>query len=131
MESNAGKLESTHGKESVGASMIPKFSIRQLLLMMIAVGVVSACMAGASRGNRIAFGLSVAIIGTILPFAVFSLVHWFSFALASIRQSVIDFHRNTANHSASNSTLATGAAFVASEIVDVEIDPESAGSGDV
>jgi len=59
-----------------------------MLLMMIAIGVISACMAGASRGNRIAFGLSVAIIGTVLPFAVFTLVHWFSFALASLPLSI-------------------------------------------
>lgn len=64
--------------------MIPKFSIRQLLLMMIAVGVISACMAGASRGNRVAFGLSVAIIGTIVPLTVYALVHWVGFLLATI-----------------------------------------------
>lgn len=82
--------------------MIPKFSIRQLLLMMIAVGVISACMAGASRGNRVAFGLSVAIIGTILPLAIFAVVHWFSFLLAFIPISL-----NSANRKSSTETIQT------------------------
>ena len=72
--------------------MFPKFSIRQMLVVMIVIGVISACMAGASRGNRVAFGLSIAIIGSILPFAVFAVVHWFSFALASVLELVFKQH---------------------------------------
>ncbi len=62
--------------------MIPKFSIRQMLLLMIAIGVIAACMAGAARGNKIAFGLSVAIVGSILPMLVMAVVHWFSLGIA-------------------------------------------------
>ncbi len=65
--------------------MIPKFSIRQLLLAMIAIGMVSACMAGASRGNRVAFALSVAIFSTAIPFVAYAIVHWFAFGLALLK----------------------------------------------
>lgn len=65
--------------------MIPKFSIRQLLLAMIVVGMISACMAGASRGYRVAFALSVAIFSTAIPFMAYAIVHWFAFGLAQLK----------------------------------------------
>jgi hypothetical protein len=64
--------------------MIPKFSIRQMLILMVAVGVIATFMAGAYRENRIAFGLSVAIFGNILLFVVLAVVHWFAFGVATI-----------------------------------------------
>ncbi len=68
--------------------MIPKFSIRQMLFAMVALGVLSACMAGASRGNRPLFALSVAIFSTVIPFLVYAAVHWFAFALAQLSASI-------------------------------------------
>lgn len=62
--------------------MMPKFSIRQLLLAMIGIALISLCMSLAYRGNRPALGLSVAIVGSFLPILVYALVHWLAIAVA-------------------------------------------------
>jgi len=62
--------------------MIPKFSIRQLLWGMVMIGLLSLCMSSAARGNRIAFGISVAVVGAIIPLLVYAVVHWASFVVA-------------------------------------------------
>ena len=111
--------------------MIPKFSIRQMLLMMIAIGVISACMAGASRGSSVAFGLSVAIVGTILPFAVYAVVHWFSFSVASIPVLLKAFKQEQEKYSKTASPRVIDQVEVPSEsIVQVDDDPEQAGHVD-
>ncbi|MFK7767471.1 MAG: hypothetical protein AB8B55_09645 [Mariniblastus sp.] len=66
--------------------MIPKFTIRQMLFAMIAVGLISAFMAGASRGNRSAFALSVATFATVIPFLIYAVVHWSAFAVARVSE---------------------------------------------
>lgn len=68
--------------------MIPKFSIRQLLWAMVGIGLFSLCMSSAARGNRIAFGISVAIFGSVIPLSVYALVHWASFAVASFMRLI-------------------------------------------
>ena len=70
--------------------MIPKFSIRQLLWLMVAIGLFSLCMSSAARGNRVSFGISVAVIGSILPLTAYAVVHWASFAIASITRLMVD-----------------------------------------
>ena len=68
--------------------MIPKFSIRQLLWTMVAIGLLSLCMSSAARGNRVAFGISVALIGSIIPLTVYAVVHWASFGIANLTRLV-------------------------------------------
>ena len=64
--------------------MIPKFSIRQLLWLMVAIGLLSLCMSSAARGSRVAFGISVAVIGAVLPLMVYAVVQWLSFGVANL-----------------------------------------------
>jgi hypothetical protein len=130
-------LEKTTGKRALKHSMIPKFSIRQMLLLMIAIGIVAACMAGAARGNRIAFGLSVAIIGSILPFVVMAIVQWFSFAMALISTLADQVPEKELSYAATASPVTSdqvdsgivGAEIVGAEIVG-EIDPGPVENGD-
>ncbi len=70
-------------------AILPKFSIQQLLMFMIVVGGVSACLAGAARGNPVAFGLSVGIGGLILPAMVFAAAYWVLYACAVATQAVV------------------------------------------
>lgn len=65
--------------------MFPKFSIKQLLIGMAGFGVLFLFMASAFRGNRVAFGISVAIIGSFVPFLGYAAIHWLSFAVAQIQ----------------------------------------------
>ena len=71
--------------------LIPKFSIRQLLLMMVAVGVVSACLAGAYRGSTVAFGLAMGMMATIFPFLAYAIVHWVALGIAELTNLVFKF----------------------------------------
>lgn len=68
--------------------MIPKFSIRQLLWVMVAIGLFSLGMSSAARGNRVAFGISVAVIGAVFPLTAYAIVHWASFAIASLMRLI-------------------------------------------
>ncbi len=54
--------------------MIPKFSIRQLLLATIVFGGVSALFGFAFRGSLVAYGLGFAIVALIIPAVVFSAI---------------------------------------------------------
>ena len=53
-----------------------------MLWAMVGVALLSLCMSSAWRGNRPALGLSVAIIGSFIPIAIYAAVHWFAFAVA-------------------------------------------------
>lgn len=70
--------------------LIPKFSIRQMLQAMVVLGIVSACMAGAMRGSIVAIGLSVAIVGLVVPFGVYACLHWSASLLAGMRSPVVE-----------------------------------------
>ena len=64
--------------------MFPRFSIRHILWGMVGIALLSFCMSSAWRGNRISFGVSVAIIGSIIPLCAYLVVHWSAFVLASV-----------------------------------------------
>ena len=68
--------------------MIPKFSIRQLLWGMVAIGLLSLCMSSAARGSRVAFGISVAVVGAFVPLLAYAVVHWASFAVANFMRLI-------------------------------------------
>ena len=63
--------------------MLPKFSIRQLLWLMVVIGFFSLCLSSAARGNHVAYGFSLAVIGSVVPLSIYALVHWSSFWIAS------------------------------------------------
>lgn len=68
--------------QPVPTMILPKFSIRHLLLMMVGIGVFSACLAGASRGSEIAFALAIAILASGVPFLIYGLTYWVALLVA-------------------------------------------------
>jgi len=64
--------------------MIPKFSIRHLLWVMVAIGLLSLCMSSAARGNHVAFGVSIAVFAAVFPLMAYAIIHWASFSIASL-----------------------------------------------
>lgn len=55
---------------------------------MVAIGLLSLCMSSAARGNRVSFGISVAVIGAVFPLTAYAIVHWASFAIARLMNFV-------------------------------------------
>ena len=53
-----------------------------MLWLMVAIGFVSACLAGASRGSSLGMGLAVAMIATLIPLLVGAVIYWFAVGLA-------------------------------------------------
>lgn len=51
---------------------------------MVAIGVISACLASASRGNSIGMGLAVAMIVTVIPLMTCAIVYWVTLRLAHL-----------------------------------------------
>jgi len=66
--------------------LIPKFSISQMLAAMAGLAIVSACLASAARGGVVAFGLSVALAGLIVPLVLATVLYWSSFSMAMMFQ---------------------------------------------
>jgi hypothetical protein len=64
--------------------MLPKFTIRQLLIGTFAVAILAIGIAAAYRGNTIAYGLVLAPILMVVPFVAFSAIYWISYWIASI-----------------------------------------------
>ena len=50
------------------------FSIRQLLLLIAPIAVYCACLASASRGGNVGFGLAVAVPSVVLWFLTMAVV---------------------------------------------------------
>lgn len=55
--------------------LAPKFTIRQLLIGMIGLAVVSAILGWAARGNIVAYGLSLSIVGLFIPFLTYAAIY--------------------------------------------------------
>jgi hypothetical protein len=98
-----------------------------MLMLMVAVGVIATCMAGAYRGNRIAFGLSVAIVGNILPLMVLAAVHWFAFGVAAISALMNPVNEKQLSYSTTGSAIENdpGGGSVGAEIVTAEAADEN------
>jgi hypothetical protein len=62
--------------------MWARFSIQQLMLSMIALGVAFTCLAGAARGSHVAFGLSVSLLGLLIAAIVAAVAYWALYGLA-------------------------------------------------
>ena len=58
------------------ADRYPRFSIRQLMLTMFVLALLSACLAGAYRGSSFAFGLIVSLVLSVVPLSLMAMVYW-------------------------------------------------------
>lgn len=110
--------------------MIPKFSIRQLLWLMVAIGVFSLCMSSAARGNRVAFGISVAVIGSVVPLAVYAIVHWASFAIASFLRLISSRGKTSPQTALVGGVVANATDATVASDVEPEVTPDERGTDD-
>jgi len=77
--------------------MLPRFSIQQLFWVIASVALLALCMSSAARGNRVAFAVSVAVLGSFIPLLMYALVHWaaFLFACFQLQLSRAPVHQQT------------------------------------
>ena len=69
-------------------ALLPTFSIRQLLIAMIGVAFLSACLAGAYRGNLIFYGMIVGIVTMIVSIVGLGVAYWLALLIAKMSQSI-------------------------------------------
>lgn len=55
-----------------------------MLILMIGIGIVATCMAGASRGSPVAMGLATSMIATVIPFVFFASLYWLTLFFARV-----------------------------------------------
>lgn len=67
--------------------MLPKFSLKQLLIGIVFCAIISGIFSIAGRGNLIAYGLSVAILGLIIPFSIYGVCYWLAKLFSMLRSS--------------------------------------------
>ncbi len=70
-------------------ALLPRFSIRQLLIAMIGVAFLSACLAGAYRGNLIFYGLIVGVVTMIVSMVGLGVAYWLALLIAKMSQSLV------------------------------------------
>jgi len=56
--------------------LLPKYTIRQLLIGMVGVALVCMVLGFAARGNVVAHGMGLAIVGLFVPVAIYAAVYW-------------------------------------------------------
>ena len=56
--------------------LIPKYTLRQLMLGMVIAAFVCTILGFAAGGNVLAYGLGVALLGLVIPLATMALVYW-------------------------------------------------------
>lgn len=61
-----------------------KFTIKQMLVAMIAFALVASILGASAQGSPVAFGLTIGLIGGLIILAVLALVHWIAFTVASM-----------------------------------------------
>jgi len=64
--------------------LLPKVTIRQLLLGMTILGLYSMLLSWAAQGSVVGYSLSLAIALLIVPFASYSFVYWALCGLSSV-----------------------------------------------
>ena len=69
--------------------LLPKFTIRQLMLIIVIFAFCSAILGWAARGSYLAYGLGIAMIGLIIPFSVYAVVYWTLVGLSNARKQKI------------------------------------------
>ena len=55
--------------------MAPKFTIRQMLLGVIAVAFLSALLASAARGSMLGFGIGIAVLSLVFVAMIYGFVY--------------------------------------------------------
>lgn len=65
-------------------------------MAMIGLGIAFTCMAGAARGNHIAYGLSVSLLGLMIAAIIAAITYWALYGLAIMTTSVVS--RNDDDH---------------------------------
>lgn len=73
--------------------LLPRFSIRQLLWGMIGLAAISACFAGATRGNVVAFGLGIGAMTLVVPVLAATVGYWILFGLAKTTEILFPVQR--------------------------------------
>ena len=68
--------------------LIPKVTIRQLLFLMVVLGLYFAVLAWAARGNVVAYSMALSIALLIIPFAAYAAVYWTLLGIAKLRRMV-------------------------------------------
>ncbi len=61
-----------------------KYSIKQLLLVTIPIGIYFACVASAFRGSSVGKGLAFAVPAIAIWFLAMAAVYWFALAASKI-----------------------------------------------
>jgi hypothetical protein len=69
--------------------LLPKFSIRQMLIAMVGVGFLSTCFAGAYRGDLTTYGLTIGLAALIVPIIGLTLAYWSVYSLARISVLIV------------------------------------------
>ena len=64
--------------------LLPKFTIRQMLLIMVGFAFISMIFGFAARGSVVAYGMGVAMLGIFVPFALYGLVYWIVLILSQL-----------------------------------------------
>ena len=64
--------------------LLPRFTIRQLLLCMVGVAFVCMVLGFAARGNVVAWGMGLAMLGLFIPIGVYAAVYWFTLGVSKI-----------------------------------------------
>jgi hypothetical protein len=64
--------------------LIPRFTLRRLLLVMTGISVVCVIIAQASRGHAWAIAISMAVAGLVLCFLVYAALFSAAFTLAAM-----------------------------------------------
>lgn len=61
--------------------LIPKFTIRQLMVIIAIFGGFSAILGFAARGSIVAHSAGIVILGLIVPLGVMAFIYWTLFAI--------------------------------------------------
>ena len=69
--------------------LLPKFSIRQMLIAMVGVGFLSMCFAGAYRGDITTYGLTIGLAALIVPIVGLSVAYWSVYLIALISRLIV------------------------------------------
>ena len=56
--------------------LLPKYTIRQLMIATVLAAFICAILGFAARGNVFAYGLGIAILGLVVPLATYAFVYW-------------------------------------------------------
>ena len=73
-------------EQSKDKQFLPRFSIKQLMLIMAGFAVISMILGWSIRGSIFAYGIGLSLVGLIAPFAFYAVIFFLS-------QLFVNFHR--------------------------------------